>query len=94
MFDYYNARHFPIIVRLGATSPPIATWHTRLCRRFPAAMVQTRYMERPRHRAGLDRRPPSRVHVPLLQFASNEASRRASVQLIALEQHHSNPFTF
>ena len=48
--------------------------------------VQTRYMERPRHQAGLDRRPLLAFTYRCCNFASKEASSRASVQLVALEQ--------
>jgi hypothetical protein len=44
-------------------------------------------MERPRHQAGLDRRPLLAFTYRCCNFASKEASSRASVQLVALEQH-------
>jgi len=44
-------------------------------------------MERPRHQAGLDRRPLLAFTYRCSNFASKEAGSRASVQLVALEQH-------
>ena len=55
--------------------------------------VQTRYMERPRHQAGLDRRPLLAFTYRCCNFASKEASSHAKFSLSRWNSISSKPFT-